>query len=450
MLFAGINILDENFTVQTDKYVATEGALIAEITDAPPTNRDYGLVYDGRNKILLPGFYNAHSHLPMSLLRGYGENLPLDAWLNTRVFPFEARLTAKDIYYGTMLSIAEMLRFGIVSVSDMYYFCEHMAEAVLETGVKANLSRGVTCFNSKKFRELPAYRETLSLMDNFDGAGDGRLLIDFALHAEYTNPEPVIREFAEVLAERGARVQVHVSETKKEHEECKARHEGRTPVRYLSDLGVFDKPAVAAHCVHLESDDFALLRAKGVTVASCPKSNMKLASGVANTSRMLREGVKLALGTDGAASNNNLNMLEEMKFLALAQKCFHADPTLITPPEALRTATVAGALAQGRTKAGQIKEGYAADLIVMDLSAPYLQPPADLLHHLLYAACGTDIILTMVDGRVLYENGEFFTIDLEKVTHAAQAAQKRILAELNQTAPATQESVQPQPGRSQL
>ncbi|MDR1603509.1 MAG: amidohydrolase [Gracilibacteraceae bacterium] len=430
MLFAGIAVLDENFTVQTDQYVATEGKRIARIADAPPADRDYGRVYDGRDKLLLPAFYNAHTHLPMSLLRGYGENLPLDAWLHQRIFPFEARLKAEDIYWGTMLSIAEMLRFGVVSASDMYYSCDVMARAVLETGVKANLSRGVSCFEEKGFRELPSYHETLALQDEFDGAGDGRLLVDFALHAEYTNPERVIREFAEVLAERGARVQVHVSETKKEHEECKARHEGRTPVRYLADLGVFAKPAIAAHCVHLEGDDFALLRAKGVTVATCPKSNMKLASGVADVPRLLREGVKLALGTDGAASNNNLNMLEEIKFFALGQKCFQADPALITPGEALAAATVAGALAQGRTDTGLIREGYAADLVVLDLSAPYLQPPTDLPLHLLYAACGTDVRLTMADGRVLYENGEYLTLDLEKVTQAARAAQKRILAEL--------------------
>ncbi|MDR0434427.1 MAG: amidohydrolase [Gracilibacteraceae bacterium] len=431
MLFANISVLDENFSVQTGKYVATEGTRIAWIGDAPPANRDYGRVYNGQNKLLMPGFFNAHSHLPMSLLRGYGENLALDAWLKTRIFPFEAKLTADDIYYGTMLSIAEMLRFGVVAASDMYYFCEAMARAVLESGVKANLSRGVSCFDERGYYDLPACRENRHLLEEFDGAGEGRLLIDFALHAEYTNTERVIREFAAELRERGARVQVHVSETKKEHEECKARHDGRTPVQYLSDLGVFDKPAVAAHCVHLEDGDFALLRAKNVTVATCPKSNMKLASGVADAPRILREGVNLALGTDGAASNNNLNMFEEIKFFALVQKCFHADPALIAPDEALRAATVAGARAQGRMESGLLKTGYTADLIVVDLSAPYLQPPTDLPRHLLYAACGTDVVLTMVDGRVLYENGDFPTLDLEKITRAARAAQERILLELN-------------------
>jgi 5-methylthioadenosine/S-adenosylhomocysteine deaminase len=313
----------------------------------------------------------------------------------------------------------------------MYYFCDEIAHAVLESGAKANLSRGVSCFDpSASFRDLVACRETLALLEEFDGAGEGRLLIDFSLHAEYTNTERVIREFSEVLAERGTRVQVHLSETKKEHEECKGRHEGRTPARYLADLGVFARPAVAAHCVHLEESDFALLRACGVTIASCPKSNMKLASGVLNAPRILREGINLALGTDGAASNNNLNMLEEIKFFALAQKCFHADPALITPREALTAATSAGARAQGRTDAGLLKEDYAADLIVIDLSAPHMNPRTDLPHHLLYAACGADVVLTMVDGRVLYEDGEFLTIDLEKTTHAALAAQKRILAEL--------------------
>jgi 5-methylthioadenosine/S-adenosylhomocysteine deaminase len=430
MLFSNITILDENFSVQTGKYVATEGTRIAWIGDAPPAGRDYGRVYDGRNKLLMPAFYNAHTHLPMSLLRGHGENLALDAWLKTRIFPFEARMTSEDVYYGTMLSIAEMLRFGVVSASDMYYFCGAIARAVLESGVKANLGRAVTCSDDRGLLDLPAYRETLSLLEEFDGAGDGRLLIDFALHAEYTNSERVIREFAVALCERGARAQVHVSETKKEHEECKARHGGRTPVQYLSDLGVFDKPVVAAHCVHLEGDDFALLRAKGATVASCPKSNMKLASGVADAPRILGEGVNLALGTDGAASNNNLNMLEEIKFFALAQKCFHADPALIAPGEALRAATVAGALAQGRSGTGALREGYAADLIVLDLSAPYLEPPADLPNHLLYAACGTDVVLTMADGRVLYDGGEYPTIDLEKIRYAVRAARERILSEL--------------------
>lgn len=428
MLFKNITILDEDFIPRENMYVGIKGEIIDYIGNVEPEN-DYGESYDGQGKLLMSGFYNAHAHTPMTLLRGYGENLSLQDWLTKRIFPFENKLNGDSVYAGMLLGIAESLRFGIVSSTDMYYFCDDMANAVLESGVKNNLSRGVVNFTEDDIDLLPGFIETKHLFENYHNEGNGRLKVDVSLHAEYTSNPKTAKHLAKYAVQTGANIHVHVSETQFEHNECQKKY-GMTPVQYLNNYGIFDTKATAAHCVWLENEDFDILADKGVTVASCPVSNLKLASGVCNVPLLLSKGVNVAIGTDSVSSNNSLNMIEEMKFFTVVNKGKQLDPTLITPVDALRAATIAGAKSQGREDCGKLAIGFKADLIVLELSNANMYPVHNMVTNIVYSASGSDILLTMVDGKVLYKNGEYLTIDLEKAIYNAEKETKRILGEL--------------------
>lgn len=431
MLFKDITIIDENFSVKENKCVGITGDKIVYIGDEMPQNAsEYGDVYQGKGKLLMPGFYNAHAHSPMALMRGYGENMALQDWLTKRIFPFEGKLTGDAVYWGTMLCMAESLKFGIVSTSDMYYFISDMVKAVSDSGVKNNISRSIVNFDGTGIEELDSIKELLDAHKNFNNIENERIKIEASLHAEYTSDESTVKGLADLSKKQNMSMQVHVSETKLEHEECKARHGGRTPVKYLYDCGLFDVPTIAAHCVYIEDDDFDILKEKKVTVATNPVSNLKLASGIADTGKMLEKGVNLAIGTDSVASNNSLNFIEEMKTLALVSKVRNMNPTVITPKEAIYAATRGGALAQGRTDCGLVKEGMKADLIVIDIQRVHWHPIYDLLNNLVYSASGSDIELTMVDGKVLYNDGEYATIDEEQVIFEVENVKKEILEKL--------------------
>lgn len=430
MLFKKISILNKNYEVEEDMYVGVEGNHIDYIGKERP-KKDYSSEFDGSYKLLMPGLVNSHTHVPMTLLRGYAENLSLHDWLNTKVFPFEDRINKKDAYYGTSLGILEMLRFGITSMSEMYFHCDSMAEAILDGGIKCNLSHGVTAFDDSDFSEMDSYKETLELMENYGDSDHGRLKVDLCIHAEYTTNPKIVSQVSEYAKETGSIIQVHLSETKSEHEECKVRR-GKTPARYFYDLGLFDNPTVAAHGVYLEDADMDLLAEKNVTVATCPVSNLKLASGICRVPDLIKHGVNVALGTDGVASNNSHNLFEELKLLAILHKAQYQDPTLITPKDALKIATVNGAKAQGREDTGVIEVGKRADLIVLDMDRPYMFPVHSVLNNVVYSAQGSDVCLTMVDGKILYHNGEYTTLDMDRIIYEVRSSVKRIIGTINQ------------------
>lgn len=429
MLFQNIAFLNENYKVIPKGYVAVENKRIVYVGETPPQG-DFGELYQGKGKLLLPGFVNSHSHTPMTLLRGYGENMALAQWLNNCVFPFEAHWKPAEIYYATLLGIAEMARFGIVSTTDMYYFVPQIAEAFLSAGMKANLSHTIVGTYGGDFNRSPVCLEARRVYSDYHGADDGLILIDVGLHAEYTTDEKMVRGAVSLAKELGTGIHVHLSETKEEVESCRSRHKGSTPVQYFNRLGLFEVPVTAAHCVWLEAEDYPILQEHQVTVATCPKSNLKLASGILPYLALKQAGIRVALGTDGAASNNNLNMLEEMRFFALLQKTKYNDPKLVTPAEALQAASVNGSKAQRRGDCGILAAGYRADLTVLDTTAPSWQPVHQWLSNLLYSASGSDVCLTMVDGQVIYRDGSYPTIDLERVYFEVEAAKKRILTEL--------------------
>lgn len=431
MLFSDITYLDAQFQTIPHAYIGVRGSRIAYIGGAPPADAAaYGRVVNGKGRLLAPGFFNLHSHTAMTLLRGYGESMTLHDWLTKRIFPFEAHLTRDDIYWATLLGCAEMLRYGIVSTSDMYLDTEAAAEAFLHSGVKANIAAGVSCFDAGDYHRQADFALLREQLGRYHGAADERLRLELMLHAEYTTSEEKARNIAAAAAELGVGVHVHVSETADEVAGCRERHAGRTPVAYLADCGVFNARATAAHCVHLDEDDFAILAEKGVNVATCPKSNLKLASGVCPAQRLLDAGVNLALGTDSVASNNNLDFIEELRVFAILHKGVSGDPTIITPAQALAAATRSGAKAQDRPDCGAIQLGNRADLIMLDISRPHWQPAHDLRNNLVYAAAGSDVLLTMVDGTVCYENNDWPLLDIEKIYAETEKSRRRILAEL--------------------
>lgn len=429
MLFQKIAVWNEKGEVTENCFVRVADGKIAAISQQPLTAQPGEECYDGTGKLLAPAFFNAHAHAPMTLLRGWGENLALQDWLNTSIFPFEARLTADDIYVGTQLAIAEMVRGGTVSSTEMYFGCDAMARAATQAGVKMNVSVGVNCFDERSLHDLPLFAEQKKLAEEWHNAANGQFRVDLSMHAEYTSTPRVVQEMAQYAQQSGLRMHVHLSETKRETDECIERH-GKTPARYFYDAGLFDVPTTAAHCVWLTEEDMDLLKEKDVTVASCPASNMKLASGFCNVPRLLEKGVRVALGTDGPASNNALNMMADMKLFALVSKGAFGDPCAVSPKQAFYAATRAGALAQGRPESGIIREGAAADLMVLRCDAPWWAPCHDVAADLVYAAQASDVCLTMCDGKVLYQDGDYTTLDIERIRYEARRAAQRIAKEL--------------------
>ncbi|MBQ1553624.1 MAG: amidohydrolase [Clostridia bacterium] len=414
MLFSNIEVLMPDFTVKKHMYVGVTGTTINYVGDKKPET-DYGEVIQGKHRLLMPAFYNAHTHSAMTLLRSMGSGMPLDRWLNESIFPYEATLTADDIYYGDMLAFAEMIRCGTVSCTDMYFFGASTVKAVSESGIKANISLPVTCFDpSLKYEDLPMYREQMMLFSAYKGAFGGRVKIDYCVHGEYTTTEKVVRGLAATALATGGRIHIHLSETKKEHDGCVAKR-GMTPTAYFENCGLFRSPVTAAHCVWLTDADISILAENRASAAVNPCSNMKLGSGFAPVRKMLDYGVNVCLGTDGVASNNNLNIWKDMYLLSIIYNGYTGDASSMTAADALRCATVNGALSQGRTDCGLIKEGYRADLCVINTDVPNMYPARDRASELVYSANGADVVMTVCDGKVLYENGEYKTIDLERV-----------------------------------
>ena len=428
-LLKGADILaweKDDFVCLKNGYLGIDGDRIDYIGAEPPREA-YDETKDMTGKLLLPGLINGHTHTGMSLLRGLGSDLPLNQWLFDTIFPVEDRLTEEDLRIGMELSLLEMLASGTTAFTDMYMSPGYTAQSVLASGIKANLCRPLQSFDPDE-DPMTCRRmgEMLALFDRWNGAGEGRIKTDFSIHAEYTCTERMVRAAAEEAHKRGAGMHIHLSETASEQQKCLEKY-GLTPAQWFDSLGAFDGRAYAAHGVWLTPEDRALLRDRGVVVVHCPESNLKLGSGVADVPAMLADGLTVALGTDGAASNNNLNMIEEMHLVALLHKGVHREPTLLSPHEVLAMATVNGARLQGRADTGVLAVGMKADVIAVDMDRPHLVPNTDPLSNLLYSAQGGDVCLTMVDGRVLYENGEFATLDRDRILFEARKAAKRLL-----------------------
>ncbi len=415
---ATVVTMDESMHIYHDGYVGVTDGKISYVGKNPPPEDDKPReILDATGMVLMPGLINCHTHLPMTILRGYADDYDLQTWLTEHIFPKEDRLDDRCVKAATLLGIAECLQFGVTSVSEMYDHVDAIAEAVAESGIKANIARGTTMFlgDDFDFETFPACRELVAARDKWDGYDGGRIRIEAGIHAEYTSTHQLWDALAEYAVNEGLRMQLHLSETAGEHQTCLDKY-GLTPAQVLDCHHVFDVPVTAAHCVHLSEEDRALLARRGASAVHCPVSNLKLASGVADVMALVKAGMNVCLGTDGDASNNNLDLFEEMKLAALLAKERHHDPTAVAAPAALMMATVCGARAQGRqAECGMVKTGLDADLILVDFTRPHLMPCHNVISNLVYSARGGDVCLTMVRGKVLYRQGQFPTIDLNAV-----------------------------------
>ena len=397
--------------------VRVDGKLIDKISKSiePQTGDE---VIDCNGRLLISGFYNTHCHSAMTALRGYADDLELWPWLSEKIFPAEAKLTPEVVYWGSAVAIAEMLRSGCVSFSDMYFNLDQTAKIVSESGIKANLSRNIVAGADADYINDAQFVETRELVDGFNGYDDNRIICEATFHAEYTNAPETIAFVADYAKSKNLGIHFHCSETQNEHNECIGRH-GKTPIALFESLGALDVRAVAAHCVWVSDEDMEIMARKKVSVAHNPISNLKLGSGVARLGAMKKAGVNVSLGTDGASSNNRLDMIRELQVAALIQKGVNNNPTLLPATEIYKIATKNGAVAQGRFDCGEIKEGNRADMVLVSTDSPSLNPLYDNYSMLAYAAEASDVCMTMVDGKILYKDGEYKTLDIEKIRYEA-------------------------------
>ena len=411
--------MDGERRVLKNAYVAVEGTKIASIGTVRPQG-EFDRVVDGAGRVLMPGLINAHTHLPMTLMRGYGGGCDLHTWLNDYIFPAEARLDDRAVAAGAALGLAEMIASGVTCVADMYDHCDAIIEQVVQAGLSANIARGITLFTDDySFDTFPGCVEARAIFDKWHGYGDGQILVDACIHGEYTSRPALWRDMAEFAQERGLGMHVHVSETLSEQQECLNRW-GRTPIQILDEYGVWNcGRSLAAHCVYTTPEDWAIMTERGISCVHNPWSNLKLGSGVAPIPAMLKAGVNVALGTDGMSSHNSADLFADIKLAAALHCGVGRDPMAVTALQALEMATVNGARALGRNS-GAIAPGRDADLILVDFTAPNLTPCHDVVENLVFSAHGANVEMNMARGRVIYEKRTFFTLDLERIRSEVQ------------------------------
>ena len=356
---------------------------------------------DLKGKYVFPSFKNSHSHSPMTFLRNAADDMPLGDWLNTQIFPKEAVLREDECYWFTKLAIMEYLRGGITMASDMYFMLDPIAQACTESGFRNVLCYGANdaVLNGKSPAKIYDYGFS-QLKGNF-------IRYRVGIHAEYTCSEKLLREISEYVNDRGEPVYVHMSETKAEVEACKARY-GKTPVQLFRDLGLFNAGGVVYHMVHPEGDDLDILKEMNVGVVTCPASNMKLASGIAPVKEMLDKGLKVGIGTDGAASNNRLDMFRENYLLSVGQKIKYNDASVLGTIDILNMATENAETLLDMPMLGELKQNSFADFIVADMSLPNLWPVENIANAIVYSGGPSNIYMTVVNGKVLYKEGQYY------------------------------------------
>lgn len=402
--------------------VLIEGNTIEEVSDSLSPG-DADTVIDGHGKLIIPGLVNTHTHLSMTLFRGMADDLPLDRWLNDHIWPAEAHLNGEYCHAGALLGCVEMIRSGTTTFNDMYFYMDDVARAVDEAGLRCVLSHGMIDLGDDDKRRAEI-RESLRIIRECHGMADGRIKVALGPHSPYTCSEELLQETARLAAEHGVGIHIHVSETENEVREVSEAH-GMSPVEYLDSTGVLGPGTVAAHCVWLKENEMEILSERGVKVSHNPSSNMKLASGISPVPELMGRGVNVSIGTDGAASNNNLDMFEEMKTASLLQKVSLHDPTALPAMDVFRMATLNGAKALG-VKSGLIEEGRLADLVVLNTRRPHLTPWRNPASHLVYSASGADVDTVICDGRILLLEGELKVLDEEYVMEVAEGAAEEL------------------------
>lgn len=423
-----MNLLIKNATVvlpdgQTKVAdIAVEDTKIVAVGTAPAAFAPERTI-DAKDMLAIPGLVNAHTHASMTLLRSYADDMELMTWLNDHIWPVEAKMVSDDIYWGAALAAVEMIESGTTTFADMYGpFMERVADVVAESGMRGVLSRGIIGVAPDGEKKL---EENVTLYNDYHGAADGRITVMFGPHAPYTCPPEFLKKVAAAAQRLGADVHIHMNETKAEIEQITKQY-GKRPFQYVEDTGLFESPTLAAHCVHLSDEEIAIIKRHHIRAAHNPGSNMKLASGTAPVPRLLKEGVTVGLGTDGASSNNNLDMLQEVQLAALLHKVNEYDPLAVPAFEALKMGTEYGAKAVGLDGLGRLETGAKADIVLVSMKGAAWCPRFNEVSLLVYSGNAGDIDTVICDGKILMEHRELTTLDEEKIKYEAQRCAERL------------------------
>lgn len=423
-------ILIKNTTILADE--VKKGSVLIEddkIVDITRNNSGNGAdeIINGEGKFLIPGLVNTHTHLSMSLMRGLADDLPLDVWLNDHIWPVEAHLEGEHCYAGALLSALEMIKSGTTTCNDMYFFMDEVARAVDESGMRGLLCHGMIDLFDEEKRKAE-YKETLRIIEKCHNTADGRIHVALGPHTPYTCSPELLNWVRKKADEKGLRIHIHVSETEKEVEDS-LNDRLKRPFEYLEDIKFLGPDVVAAHSVWLSGAEIALIKDKNVKLSHNPLSNMKLASGISPVSDLLANDVCVSLGTDGAASNNNLDLFQEMKTSSLLQKVRKFDPTVLPAGKVLEMATINGATALGMEKEiGSIEVGKKADMVLVDMKAPHLTPYRNPISHLVYSAEGSDVSTVICNGQILMREREVLVMDEVEVMEMAENASEDLLS----------------------
>ncbi len=414
--------------IKKNQFILIEDQIIKRIDSMSlfDQSEEYDYLIDAANKIVLPGFINTHTHAAMTLMRGYADDMPLDKWLQNKIWPFEGKMNAEDIYWGTALAVTEMIKTGTTTFSDMYFAMDKAAKVVEESGIRAVLAEGLIEANDGQ----DGLDKALKFALDYNDSAEGRITTMLAPHAPYTCGRNYLEQIRELARENNLPVHIHLSESRKEVNNSLENYQ-RSPIKYLADFDFFDNHVLAAHCVHLEPGDLEILRENKIQVAHNPMSNAKLANGIAPIKKYLENEINVSLGTDGVSSNNSLDMLKEAKMASYLQKIKYEDPTAVDTESILEILTVNGARALVIDKLGLIEEGYQADLQLIDIkNNSFYYPHHNILSNLFYAADSRSVETVIAAGKILMENNELKTLDQEKIYYESEKRAFKIAKDL--------------------
>ena len=416
ILFKNAKILDAEISNFLQGHVVVEGDTIIYVGEIIP-KLSFDEIIDCHNNILMPGFVNAHCHSPMTLLRGACDDMPLNNWLFDNIIPLENKLTAEDIFWGEKLAILEYLASGITCIEECYFENESIIKALKQSGLRARVGFGPS---TRKVENLVDFlKSQLSLCD-------GEMIKPcIYVHSIYTTSSSEIEQCVDFAAKYNLPMSIHLCETLEEVGNCTVNNGGLTPPQYLESLGFFDRQTLCYHCVHMDKDDLQILSDYDANICLCPSSNVKLASGIAPVYAMQNKNINISIGTDGAASNNSLDMFKEMFLVATLSKVDISDASVVRAKEVLKMSTINGAKALG-FDCGEVKVDKKADLILIDTQKPHMQPNDNLLSHLVYSAKSSDVYLTMVNGEILYRDGKFLREDVDTIYKKVNEIKERL------------------------
>jgi len=426
------NILIRDATLVSEEIkkssLLIENDRIIEISDDLNLN-DADTVINADGMLLIPGLVNTHTHLSMTLMRGLADDMLLDTWLNDHIWPVEAQLNGEYCYAGALLACAEMIKSGTTCFNDMYFFMDHVAKAADKAGIRGILSHGMIDFGDEDKRKKE-FKETHRILKECHNTADGRIQVAFGPHSPYTCSKELLEQVKKEADKYGVRIHIHVSETQKEVADVSEIH-GKRPFEYLSEIGFLGNEVTAAHAVWLSDNEIKLIERSQTKISHNPSSNMKLSSGIAPVSKMLQSGACVSIGTDGTASNNNMDMLEEMKITSLLQKVNTMDPTTLPAEEVFKMATINGAKTLGlENQLGSLEVGKKADIALLNIKTPQLTPFRNPISHLVYSATGGDVDTVICNGEILMQNRNLLTIDEAMVIEMAQNASEDLLSKV--------------------